>query len=51
MKRVKNKEAAICRCSVKEVFLKISPNSEEHTFARVSSIIKLQTKPAILLEK
>ena len=30
------------RCSVKKVFLEISQNSQENTFARVSFLIKLQ---------
>ena len=35
-------EAVVRRCSVKEVFLKISQNSQENTCARVSFLIKLQ---------
>ena len=30
------------KCSIKKVFLKISPNSQENTCARVSYLIKLQ---------
>ena len=37
------------RCCVKKVFLKISPNSQESTCARVSFLIKLQA--ATLLKK
>ena len=33
---------AVAQCSVKEVFLEISQNSEENTCARVSFLIKLQ---------
>ena len=35
-------EAVVQRCSVKKVFLEISQNSQENTFARVSFLIKLQ---------
>ena len=35
-------EAAVRRCSVKKLFLKISQNSQEITCARVSFLIKLQ---------
>ena len=31
-----SKEAVVQRCSVKKVFLEISQNSQENTFARVS---------------
>ena len=34
-------EAVAQRCSVKKVFLEISQNSQENTFARVSFLIKL----------
>ena len=34
-------EAVARRCSVKKVFLEISQNSQENTFARVSFLIKL----------
>ena len=37
-------EAVARRCSVKEVFLKMSQNSQENTCVRVSSLIKLQPK-------
>ena len=36
-------EAVVQRCSVKEVFLEISQNSQENTCARVSFLIKLET--------
>ena len=35
-----NTEAVIQRCSVKKVLLEISQNSQEHTCARVSFLIK-----------
>ena len=35
-------EAVARRCSVKNVFLKISQNSQEKTCAKVSFLIKLQ---------
>ena len=35
-------EAAVRRCSVKKMFLKISQNSQENTCARVSLLIKFQ---------
>ena len=35
-------EAVVQRCSVKEVFLEISQNSQENTCTRVSFLIKLQ---------
>ena len=38
----KKKEAAVQRCSVKNVFLEISQNSQENTCARVSFLINLQ---------
>ena len=34
-------EAVVQRCSVKEVFLKVSQNLQENTFARVSFLINL----------
>ena len=37
-------KAAIQRCSVKKVFLKISQNSQENTCARVSFLIKLKMR-------
>ena len=37
-------EAVTQRCSVKKVFLEISQNSQENTFARVSFLIKMQAK-------
>ena len=47
-------EAVVQRCSVKNVFLEISQNSQENTCARVSFLIKLQAsglRPATLLKK
>ena len=45
-------EAVVRRCSVKNLFLEISQNSQEHTCARVSFLIKLQGwRPATLLKK
>ena len=44
----KGSEAVAQRCFVKKVFLEISRISQENTCARVSSLIKLQGKPAIL---
>ena len=35
-------EAVAQRCSVKEMFLEISQNSQENTCARVSLLIKFQ---------
>ena len=37
-------EPVVRRCSVRKVFLEISRNSQEKTFARVSFLIKLQEK-------
>ena len=37
-----NAKAVACRCSVKELFLESSQNSQENTCARVSFLIKLQ---------
>ena len=37
-------ETVAQRCSVKQVFLEISQNSQENTCARVSLLIKLQVK-------
>ena len=36
--------AVVRKCSAKKVFLEISENSHEKTFARVSFLIKLQAK-------
>ena len=44
-------EAVVQRCYVKNIFLKISQNSQEKTCAKVSFVIKLQTAPATLLKK
>ena len=38
-----NPEAVVRMCSVEKVFLEISQNSQEHTWVRVSFLIKLQT--------
>ena len=35
-------ETVAQRCSVKKMFLEISQNSQENTYARVSFLIKLQ---------
>ena len=40
--RLECSEAVVQRCSVKNVFLEISQNSQENTCARVSFLIKLQ---------
>ena len=40
-----NPEAGVRRCPVKKVFLKISQNSQENTYARVSFLIRLQARP------
>ena len=37
-----NAEALVQRCSVKKAFLKISQNSQESTYSRISFLIKLQ---------
>ena len=37
-----NAEALVQRCSVKKVFWKISQNSQESTYSRISFLIKLQ---------
>ena len=44
-------EAVAQRCSVKKVFLLISQNSQENTCARVSFLIKLQTRGLQLYQK
>ena len=44
-------EAVVRRCSVEQVFLKISQNSQENTCPRVSFLLKLQAPPATLLKK
>ena len=43
-------EAVVRMCSVKEVFLEISQNSMENTCARVSFLIKLQTRVSFLIK-
>ena len=44
-------EAVVQICSVNQVFLEISQNSQENTCARVSFLIKLQELPATILKK
>ena len=38
-------EAVARRCSMRKMFLEISQNSQENTYARVSLLIKLQASP------
>ena len=44
-------EAVAWRCFVKNVFLKISQNSQENFYARVSFLIKLQAKACNFIKK
>ena len=44
-------EAVAWRCFVKKVFLKISPNLQENTSARVSFLIKLQALACNFIKK
>ena len=44
LKRMQRTEADVKRCSVEKVFLEISQNSQENTYARVSVLIKLQSR-------
>ena len=44
LKRMQRTEADVKRCSVEKVFLEISQNSQENTYARVSILIKLQSR-------
>ena len=44
LKRMQRIEADVKRCSVEKVFLEISQNSQENTYARVSILIKLQSR-------
>ena len=44
-------EAVARMCSVKKVFLKISQNSQENTFAKVSFSVKLQPKACNFINK
>ena len=44
-------EAVVQRCSVTQVFLKISQNSQGKTFARVSLTIKLQAQVCNFIKK
>ena len=48
---VSNTEAVARKCSVKNVFLEISQNSPENTYARVSLLIKLQAEACNFIEK
>ena len=48
---VKLSETDFQRCSVKKVFLEISQNPQGNTWARVSFLIKSQTRSATLLKK
>ena len=43
LKRMQRTEADVKRCSVEKVFLEISQNSQENTYARVSILIKFCT--------
>ena len=47
-------EAVVCSCSVTNVFLELSQNSQENTYAGVSFLLKLQAwglRPATLWKK
>ena len=44
LKRMQRTEADVKKCSVEKVFLEISQNSQENTYARVSILIKLQSR-------
>ena len=44
-------KAVAQRCSVKEVFLEILQNSQKNSCARVSLLIKLQTKVGNFIQK
>ena len=44
-------EAVIQRCFVKNVFLEISPNSQENTCVTVSFLVKLQAKACNFIKK
>ena len=39
---IRGVEAVVQKCSVKKMFSKISQNSQENTFVRLSFLIKLQ---------
>ena len=39
------------RCSIKEVFLRISQNSQENFCVKISFLVKLQAEPATLLKR
>ena len=47
----RTEEAFVQRCSVKNVFLEISQNSQENTCARVSILIKLQAEACKFIKK
>ena len=47
---LKRTEAVAWRCSVKQVLLEISRNSQENTWARVSFLIKLQASGGGIIE-
>ena len=44
-------EAVVWRCSAEKVFLEISQNSQENTFARASFLIKLQVCQSLFFNK
>ena len=44
-------EAVAQMCSVKKMFLEISPNSQENTCARASFLIKFQASASIFIKK
>ena len=44
-------EAVVRRCSVEKVFIEISQNSQENTYARVSFLIKFQAKICNFIKK
>ena len=48
---IQQTEAVTRRCSLKKVFLEISQNSLENTYARVSFLIKLQAEAFNFIKK
>ena len=44
-------EAVVQRCSIKKVFLKISQNSEENSFARVCFLIRFAGQACNFIKK
>ena len=44
-------EAVVQRCSVKKVFLELSQNSQENSFARAPFLIKLQAETSNFIKK